>query len=289
MTWTESDKVLEFRERSRFVDVVVETLDGFRRHMTSRNAAVLTYYGFLSIFPLFMVATTILALVLQGNEQLREDILDTAISQIPVIGGQIEEQAGRLDGDWLTLIIGLGIALWAATRAFAGIQNAADDSWEINVDDRDNLAVKRGKGLLGILIIGGGLIGATALSGIAAAADLPFGGRVLLALGSLVVNFGMVASMMRLLTAADVSYSMVWPGAVLAAVGFTVLQLAGSTIVTRFLASASDTAGVFATVFALMAWINLHAMLSLVGVELSAALERLRQGTRAQDTVTISA
>lgn len=289
MTWTESDRVVALRERSTFVDVVVETLDGWRRHLSSRNAAVLTYYGFLSIFPLFMVATAVLAIVLRGNEQLQADILDTAIAQIPVIGAQIEAQAGQLDGDWLTLIIGLAIALWAATRAFAGIQNASDDAWEIPVDDRDNLAVKRAKGILGILIIGGGLIGATALSALASSADLPFGGRVLLAVGSLAVNFTMVASMMRALTAADITYSMVWIGAAIAAFGFTVLQLLGTTIVTRFLASASDTAGVFATVFALMAWINLHALISLAGVELNAAIERRRVGRHARDSIAVSA
>lgn len=286
MTWTESDRVVGYRERWRAVDVAVEVLDGWRRHVMSRNAAVLTYYGFLSIFPLFMVATAVLALVLRGNERLKQEILDTAVAQIPVLGSQIQDQAGELSGDWITLIIGLGIALWAATRAFAGVQMASDDAWEIHVDGRDNLAIKRLKALLGIVIIGSGVIAGTAVSSIASVANLPFASRILLVLGTLAINTAVAAATMRVLTTAEVAWSMVWPGAVLAGVSFTVLQILGVTIVTRFLASASDTAGVFAGVFALMAWINLHAMASLAGIELNAALDRLRRGVHARDVVT---
>jgi membrane protein len=277
MTWTESDWMMRWRRRYGVVDLVAEILDGWRRHVTSRNAAVLTYYGFLSIFPLFMVATTILALVLRNNEQLQQDILDTAVAQIPVIGTQIEREAGQLDGNLVTLVIGLTITLWAATRAFAGIQLAFDDAWEVHIDKRDNLAINRLKGVLGIGIIGIGLISATAVSGFAAVAVLPFGGRVLLALATLVINTAVLGLMMKTLTAAEVSWSMVWPGALFGGFGFTVLQFAGTTIVRNFLANASDTAGAFAVVFALMAWLNLHAFLSLGGAELNGALYRRRE------------
>jgi uncharacterized BrkB/YihY/UPF0761 family membrane protein len=86
MAWTTSARVVAYRRRSRVVDVVVETLDGWRRHVAGRNAAVLTYYGFLSIFPLFMVATTILGWLLEGDPDLQERILDSAVAQIPVLG-----------------------------------------------------------------------------------------------------------------------------------------------------------------------------------------------------------
>ena len=49
MPWTDHPKVTAVRRRSRAVDLIVETLDGFRRHLTGRNGAVLTYYGFLTL------------------------------------------------------------------------------------------------------------------------------------------------------------------------------------------------------------------------------------------------
>lgn len=283
--WYDHERIRARRARSTAVDLAIETLDGWRRHVTGRNVAVLTYFGFLSIFPLFMVATTVLAIVLRGNERLQQEILDTAVAQIPVIGTQIQNQAGELDGNYVTLTVGLAIALWAATRAFFGVQIAFDDTWEIPVDARDGLATRRLKALAGILVIGGGLIAATAVSAIATATALPATGRVLLVLGTLTINVAVLGSMMRLLTAAEVTWSMAWPGALLGGTAFTVLQFVGATVVTRVLSSASDTSGVFATVFALLAWLNLHAMFSLVGGELNAARVRRRLGLPATDVV----
>ncbi len=274
MTWVESDRVVTARSKHGAIDVAVGTLHGFQRHQTARNAAVLTYFGFLSVFPLFMVATSVLGFVLQNNEQLKEDILDTAVAQIPVIGSQIEREAGNLEGSLVAVVIGLLITLWAATRAFAGLQNAFDDVWEIPVTERENLAVRRLKSLLAIVVIGGSLVLTTALSSLVSLDVLPFAGRVLLWGGVAVINGAVLTFMYRFMTAADVTWRVAWPGAVLGGIGFALLQYFGSLLVQRFLASASDTAGVFATVFALMAWLNLHAMVSLIGAELNASMSR---------------
>ena len=67
MPWTTSDKVMDFRSRHAAIDVLVDTLDGWRRHISGRNASVLAFFGFLSIFPLMLAATTILGFVLEGK------------------------------------------------------------------------------------------------------------------------------------------------------------------------------------------------------------------------------
>ena len=279
MSWTEDRRVVALRRRSRLIDLVVELLDGWRLHYMGRNAAVLTYYGFLSIFPLFLVATTILSFVLRDNPDLLQDLLDTAFAQIPVIGKDLQENAGEIGGNGVTVAISLVVALWAATRGFVGLQVAFDDAWEVPIDERNNLAVKRGKALLGILIIGIGLVGATALSSVASIADLAQVQRALLLVGTVVLNGGVLMAMYRYLGARTIHWGDVLPGSVLGGLGFTVLQVLGATLVDRFIRTASDTAGAFATVFGLLGWINLHAQISLVGAELNAALVRRRTRT----------
>ena len=284
MAWTTDRRVMAVRRRVALADVIVETLEGWRRHLTGRNSAVLTYYGFLSIFPLFMIGTTILGIVLEGNEELQQEIIDTAVAQIPVVGTQIKENAGELDtGGFLTLFIGLAITLWAATKAFAAVQTAFDDAWEVPIDERDNIAVRRGKALLGIVIIGGSLVAGTALSALATFADFPVVGRVFLVLGTATVNVVVLNAMYRFLTAAAISWRIAWPGAMVSGLGFTALQVLGAQIVDRYLKGASDTAGVFASVFALLGWLSLHAILSLAGIELNGALERRRSGISGLD------
>jgi membrane protein len=275
--WTTWPWIVRLRMAHPLLDILAETADGFRRHLSMRNAAVLTYYGFVSVFPLFMVATSILALILRNNDRLREEILETAVSQFPVIGTQIRDESGSLDGSVAAVAIGLIVALWAATRAFAGVQSAFDDAWEVPIDNRANIAVTRAKALAGVGIIGTGIVSATVVSVMVSAMDLPGFGRTGLGLATVVINIVVLNLMIRTLTAAKVSWTMALPGAILGGIGFGILQIAGGAIVSRYLSTASDTAGAFATVFALLGWLNLHAILSISAVELNAALERRRQ------------
>ena len=63
-------------------------------------AALIAYYAVVSLFPLLMLSTTILGIVLQGDPALQERIMDSALQQIPVIGSQLKE-TGSLTGDWV--------------------------------------------------------------------------------------------------------------------------------------------------------------------------------------------
>lgn len=273
MAWTTHPKVLALRHRNSVIDVAVETLDGFRRHLTGRNAAVLAYYGFLTLFPLLMAGTTILGFVLEGDPELQADIVDSALSQIPVLGADLEP-GSTIEGNWWALTIGLGVALWGSLKAFVGLQSALDDTWEVDVDDRASGAAQRVKALVGIAVIGVGQIGAVALAGLVSEAGLPRLGQTLITLGGLVLNVVVVGTMYRYLTSRAVEWEQLWPGALFTGVLYTVLQFVGTTIVTNTLDDAESVYGTFAATLALLSWLSLHALISLFGAELNAALVR---------------
>jgi YihY family inner membrane protein len=254
------------------LDVVVEVALGFGRHASGRNSAVLAYYGFLTLFPLIMVATTVLGFVLQGRPDLQDDIVGSAIAQIPVLGSQILAQSGDLRGNTTALVIGLIGALWGSTRAFAGLQSALDDVWEVPIDERPNLVVRRIHSLVGLFVIGAGQVATVVLTAIADVADVPFLGSITLLVGVLVVNTAVLASMFRYLSAAPTTWAMVRVGAIAGGIAFTVLQLVGTLVVARLLAGAQSVYGAFASVFAITAWLSMHATIALVAAEINAVL-----------------
>ncbi len=276
MTWATSDRVTSLRRRSVAVDVVVDMLDGWRRHQSGRNASLLSFFFFLSIFPLLLVATTILGFVLQDNEDLQQRIVEGALDHIPVLGQQLANDPTSLDGSVWVLILGLLTALWSATKAFVGFQVAQDDIWEIPIDDREPMPVQRGRALLGVAIIGVSQIGSLALTALVNAADLAAISRILLLLAGLVINIVIIAFMYRLLTAASPTWRDVWPGAVAAGIAFSVLQYFGSGIVQRITENAGDTYGQFALVLGLVTWLGFLAISALMAAELNAALVRRR-------------
>lgn len=272
MVWTESPKVVALRERSAVVDVIVETLDGYRRHQTGRNSAVLTYYGFLTLFPLFLAATTILGFVLEGRPEWREQLIGSAVESVPFIGQDLAA-TGSIGGSYWALAIGLAAALWGSMKAFVGMQSAYDDTWEIPVDDRANLVRSRLRALIGLAVIGGSQIATVTLATLVGELDLPRLGNVAIVLGGLAINVAALGTMYRFLTSARLGWGTVWPGTLLAALLFTAIQFAGTQVITALQRSA-DTYGDFAAVISLLGWLALHAVINLFGAELNAAVVR---------------
>ncbi len=276
MSWTTDRRVMTLRDRWMLADVTVETLDGFRRHQTARNAAALAYYGFFTLFPLIIVGTTILGMVIEDDPEMVDRIIDGVLGRIPVIGDQLETE-GRITGSWWALIVGVVIALWGSLRAFVGIQTALDDCWEVDIDARANAAVKRAKALIGVFVIGIGQVSGVVLAAITGHAGLPLEGQVLVLTGSVVLNFAMVLIVYRFLTSEKVSWRMIWRGALLCGVLYTALQLVGTLVMTRAFDNAEAVYGAFAGTLALLTWLTLLAYVSLIGGELNAALDRRRR------------
>src|SRR4051812_9838499 len=51
-------------------------------------AALVAYYGFFSLFPLLLLLVTVLGFVLHDNHELQQRVLNSALTQFPVIGDQ---------------------------------------------------------------------------------------------------------------------------------------------------------------------------------------------------------
>ncbi len=281
MPWTTSDRVMTWRERHASIDVFVDTLDGWRRHISGRNAWVLAFFGFLSIFPLLLAATTILGFVLEGNQDLQNRIIDGALADIPVVGQQLQTDPNSLNGNWWALIIGLGGALWSATKAFVALQQAQDDVWEVDIDHRDSMPEQRLKALLGLVFVGAAQVGSVAITALVNAAGLPVGGRIALLAATVAINISVLGAMFRHLTTAEPTWRDVWPGAVIAGIVYSTLQYFGTGIVRQITQNASDTYQNFAVVLGLVTWLSLLSIAALMSAEFNAALVRRREGSLA--------
>lgn len=281
MAWTTSDKVMEYREKHRWFDVFAEMMDGWRRHLSGRNASLLAFFTFLSIAPLMLAAVTILGYVLEGNESLRQQIIDGAASEIPLIGNDLED-VNAIRGSILGLVVGLGGALWSSTKAFVGLQGALDDTWEVHVDDRAGLPAQRGKALLGLAIIGASQVGSLVVASIVSAAGLSAYSNVALIAATVVINIGIIATMYRYLTSYTPTWDDVWLGAAIAGVILTALQHFGAQLVQAF-ADGPQAFAVINTVIGLLMWLSLIGVTIIMCAELNAARKRLGDGDRVPD------
>ena len=97
----------------------------------SNLAALIAYYAFFSLFPLLLVFVSVLGFVMQDNPSLQEDVLDSALARIPVIGAQLRDDVEPLTGSTSALVIGLAGALWAGLGVTLALGRAFDEIWDV--------------------------------------------------------------------------------------------------------------------------------------------------------------
>jgi membrane protein len=238
-------------------------------------AALIAYYGFFSLFPLLLALVTVLALMLRDHPQLRERILESALSSFPIIGQQVQWQ-GRLHalgGSGLVLALALAVAIWSGLGVIRSAQTAMDNVWDVPKRARQGFVPSVLRALV-LLVAFAVAVGALAvLSGISTSGQ-PAAIRWLAAALTFALNVALFAVAFRLLTVADVSWRDVLPGALIGAVGWTTLQLVGSYLVRRQLSGATEVYGFFGIVIGLLWWIYLAAQLTLLAAELNVVRAR---------------
>lgn len=235
-------------------------------------AGLLAYYGFFSVFPLLLVFVTVLGFVLSGDSELRQDLLDSALAQFPVLGDQLQDNTGQLEGSAFALVAGVLSALWAGTGVMKTAQDAMNDVWDVPLRERPNLlvAVLRSFGML--VVLGGGVALTTVLTGAMGAIGSSLVPRALGVLLGAVLNVGIFLVAFRVLTVREVAVRRLVPGAVLAGVGWMVLQLLGGYLLDTHISKASQTYGAFAVVIGLLWWFYIQAQVVLLAAELNVVL-----------------
>ncbi|MCZ2826552.1 MULTISPECIES: YihY/virulence factor BrkB family protein [unclassified Modestobacter] len=233
-------------------------------------SALITYYAFVSLFPLLLLFSTILSNVLVDNPELQQRLLDSAVSQLPVVGEQLGEPRG-LSGGVLGVIVGILGSLYGALGVAQAIQYAMNTAWAVPRNSRPNPFLARGLSLLLVATAGLAVIGTTALATFTAGHAGSMGGasRVLTVLGSVLINAAVFVFAFRLATARPLTIRQVLPGAFLAAVVWQLLQTFGVTYVSRVMTTASATNGVFALVLGLLAFLYLAAVVGVLCVEIN--------------------
>lgn len=244
-------------------------------------ASLITYYGFLSVFPSLLLAVTILGFVLAGNPQLQATIIHSALSQFPDIGQQLSNVKGY-SGSGLGLAVGLLGSLYGGLGVAQAAQNAMNAVWGVPRNDRPNPIKSRLRSILLLLTLGLAVLATTALSALSSGASaysshlaaLGIGLRVgAIVLGAL-LDVGIFIVAFRVLTAADVATRDVILGAVLAGIAWAVLQEIGTYYVAHALKGTSAAYGIFAIVLGLIAWIHLEALVIIFCAELNVVVRR---------------
>ncbi len=267
-----------FQRRHRVVGFPIGVIYKFVEDQGPYLAALVAYYGFLSLFPLLLLLTSVLGFVLDGRPELQQRILDSTLSQFPVIGDQLADPQG-LQGSVGAIIVGGLVAVYGALGFAQAIQNAINVTWSVPRNRRPNPIRARLRSLRLIAVAGIAVVATTVLSGAGSNADA-FGAdlgrwRTLVALGiSILVNGVVFVVMFRIFRPDGVRRRDTVPGAIVAASIWQLLQVFGAVFVGSGVQGSNGTYGVFALVLGLLAWIFLAAVGIVIGSEINVVVVR---------------
>lgn len=254
------------QQRSPTAGFVIAVIYKYVDDQAGYLAALLTYYAFISLFPLLLLLTTVLGVVLAGRPEWREDIYDSALAQFPLIGDQLSEPS-RLSGGTAGVVIGIVVALYGGLNVGQALQNAMENIWAVPKNLRPDPIRSRLRSLVLLLVLGTALVATTAL--VAFGRFLGPVGAVAVVVAALALNTGVLVVAFRVTTTRTLSVRDVLPGALAAAVVWQLLQWFGASYVQHVVASASVTNSVFAVVLGLIAFLYLISTVLLICAEMN--------------------
>jgi membrane protein len=254
----------------RFVAAVYKK---FTDDQAGQLAALISYYAFVSIFPLLLVFVTVLGFVLEDHPADREKIVHGTLGQFPILSEQLKGFHG-LNGSTLALVIGIVGALLAGMGITSAAQTAFNRIWHVPFKDRPNFIFSRLRSLAVLAILGTLMIVSTAAAGFVGtsshSAPTVVAGVVL----AFVVNVALFMSAFSLLTAASANWRDYLPGVIVAAVLWQLLQHLGGYYVEHTLRHTEALYGFFAFVLGLLAWLYLGAQLVIFAAEINVVRKR---------------
>lgn len=241
-------------------------------------AAIMTYYSFIAIFPLLLIASSVLGFVLQDDPELQERLLDTALGQFPIVGDQLGRPEG-LTGSASAIVVGSLTALYGALGVGQSTQNAANVAWGVPRNSRPNPIVMRLRSFV-VLAIGG--LGITIVAILQSLVDnpqlvgidhLPDLGWAMRAVGFL-VSWGIFITVFKLVSLRRASWRSVLPGSLFCALGWQLLQFGGDAYVQGVVVRASSMNQTFAVVLGLIALLFLLTSTIVIGLQINVVRRR---------------
>lgn len=245
-------------------------------------AAAVSYYTLFALFPLVILAAGLFGLF-QGEADARQDVIDLVSDNVVLTDDGREALESALEGassnSGLFGFLGVIGLLFSASGVMGAIRNAINTAFDIE----DRRPPVHGKLVDIALVLLVGVVAAVSL-GITLignlAPDLGEGRFLVSAFfnaAPIAINFAVFAFLYHVLPAMDVRLRDVWPGALLAALGYEAAKVGFAFYLTSF-GNYSAVYGSVAAIIIFMFFVFIAANVFLLGAEMASEWPRVHAG-----------
>jgi len=256
------------RAHWRWFDHMARAFERYQEQRGDRLAAGLSFYGFLSFFPLTALAFALVGYAVAIDRNARsyvEDALDEVLgalaNQLPV-----ERIASAREG---ASVIALAILLWSGLGWVSALREALRSIWGVNPAGGGNFFVKKFWDVIVLITLGAALLVSVVVSSFATSATSVMlrwlglahvtGAGSLVRLASLTIALStdivIFFVMFSRLSGTRAKWRRLFKGAVFGAVGLEVFKLVGTFLIGH--TTTNPIYASFAVLIGLLVWINL--------------------------------
>ena len=241
-------------------------------------SAIISFYALLAIFPLLLLAVTILGFVLQDHPEIQRRVIDSALGTFPIIGNKLG-RPDRLQGSTTSTVVGICAATYGSLGLGQALQNALNVVWSVPRNKRPNLIRLRLKSLALLLIAGASVLAITTVSTLGSETEV-FGPRLdatlrwVVRLVTVLLVGLVLTAVFRVAAARRHHIGRAAPGAFTVAICWQGLQYVGTLYTTRVLKETDGMTGVFGLVLGLIGVIYIASFLGVIGMEVNVVLAR---------------
>jgi membrane protein len=244
-------------------------------------AAAIAYFGFLSLFPLLLLAMSVVGFVLSGQPGLAEDIQQEVASSVPGLEALIGDNLRALQNARVaTGLLGLAGLLWTGTGVVGAGRNAL---LRVFREERLRSGITLKLWLVGVTLgVGFLALAATGLTALAGGLEAPGPLGVVLQVLGVVVGFALDLALFlvtyRVLLRRRYPWGDLLPGAAFGALGWSLLKLLGTWYATTTVERSETVYGAFAATVGVLVLLYLAGRVFVYGAELNAVLLERRGG-----------
>lgn len=260
------DKTLQRTPLVRFIYAVIWK---YNDDKAGYLAALLTYYGFLALFPLLLIATTVAGMVSDTLPHLEETIVESVGTYFPTIGEQLAQSIQGIHQNGWALIAGLLFTLYGTRGVASAFRHGVNEVWHIPKAKRSGFPNSTMQNITIIAVGGFGLLLAAASS----AAVISFNDHLPFRLIALGINVGILfvlfVALIKISLPKTIKLVDIWSAALGAAIGIVALQFVGGYLLAKQLHHLDALYSYFALSLGLMFWIYLQSQVIFYSLEMA--------------------
>ncbi len=262
-------RIARWRRERPWFDHIVRMQEHYGEVKGNLQAGAVTYFAFLSFFPILALAFFVIGYVSRIFPDAEEGLSEALQEVLPGLVGEgpneislqsIQDSAGTVG------LIGLAGVLYAGLGWLSGMREALLVMFEKPEDDKPNFVIGKSRDLASLVLIGVVMMVSVGVSGVVSRVStdlletlhLGAGLAPVLTVLSIVIGIGAGAllffALFQLLARPDLTRRELWSGALLGAVGFEVLKQLSTFLIASTKSQPAFQA--FGIALILVVWIN---------------------------------